>query len=115
METTPHTSPTNGRAEWASGMEETPSVDLMLLHLGGTRVLGLLVTMDDRQGFAALERFNPTVAIPVHYNDYTVFKSPLDDFAQRVAQAGRQSQARYLQHGDTYTFTVGADGFTPGE
>jgi hypothetical protein len=53
---------------------------LALLHLGGTKVLGIMVTMDAQQGV------EPRTAI--HYNDYTVFKSPLDDFKRAVAEAG---------------------------
>lgn len=87
-----------------------PEIDLMLLHLGGTRVLGLLVTMDAKQGMRALDLFEPKTTIPIHYNDYTVFKSPLEDFAKRVAAAGRQPQVRYLRHGDTYSFEVSEQG-----
>ena len=47
----------------------------------GTRILGLLlVTMDGKQGADLLERVRPHVTVPVHYNDYTVFRSPLEDF-----------------------------------
>src|SRR5215213_6252283 len=52
-----------------------PDVDLALLHLGGTRVLGVLVTMDDEQGVEMLRIIQPEKAIPIHYNDYDVFKS----------------------------------------
>lgn len=87
-----------------------PEIDIMVLHLGGARVLGLLVTMDAKQGTRALEMFEPKMAIPVHYNDYTIFTSPLEDFAKRVAMTGRQAQVRYLRHGDTYAFDVNEQG-----
>lgn len=48
----------------------------------------------------------PQVAIPIHYNDYEVFKSPLEDFKAAVIKAGLQSQVKYLNHGDIYTFEV---------
>ena len=32
-----------------------PHVDLALLHLGGTRVMGILVTMDAEQGIQAMQ------------------------------------------------------------
>ena len=83
-----------------------PSIDLALLHLGGTRVLGILLTMDGRQGVQALKIVRPRLAIPIHFNDYTVFKSPLRDFRAAVAAAGLQQQVRYLRHGETYTFAV---------
>ena len=36
-----------------------PEIDLALLHLGGTRVLGILVTMDAEQGVEALRIIDP--------------------------------------------------------
>jgi L-ascorbate metabolism protein UlaG (beta-lactamase superfamily) len=85
-----------------------PDIDLALLHLGGTRILGVLVTMDTRQGVEAIRIIEPRTAIPIHYNDYTVFKSPLDDFKRAVAEAGLEDRVHYLSHGDTYDFEVPA-------
>ncbi len=79
-------------------------IDLALLHLGGTRVLGVLLTMDGKQGVEALKIVRPRTAIPIHYNDYTVFKSPLRDFVREVRAAGLEQKVRYLKHGETYTF-----------
>ena len=87
-----------------------PDIDLALLHLGGTRVLGILVTMDAKQGVEMLRIVRPRLAIPIHYNDYDVFKSPLSDFQQAVEAAGLADRVRYLSHGDTYSFTVGERG-----
>lgn len=81
-----------------------PEIDLALLHLGGTRVFGVLLTMDGEQGVEALSIISPATAIPIHFNDYTVFKSPLEDFKKAVAAAGLENRVRYLKHGDTYTF-----------
>jgi L-ascorbate metabolism protein UlaG (beta-lactamase superfamily) len=86
--------------------ERYPEIDLALLHLGGTRVLGLLVTMDAEQGVEAMRIIDPRTAVPIHYNDYTVFKSPLDDFKKAVAEAGLEDRVRYLAHGETYEFEV---------
>ena len=83
-----------------------PGIDLALLHLGGTRVLGVLVTMDARQGVEAIRIIEPRTAIPIHYSDYTVFKSPLEDFKRAVAEAGLEERVHYLAHGDTYEFEV---------
>jgi len=85
-----------------------PGVDLALLHLGGTRVLGVLVTMDDEQGVQMMQIVQPRVAIPIHYNDYDVFKSPLEDFKRAAAEAGFSDRLVYLTHGETYEFKVGA-------
>jgi L-ascorbate metabolism protein UlaG (beta-lactamase superfamily) len=83
-----------------------PQIDLALLHLGGTRVLGILVTMDGKQGVQLMQMVAPQHAIPIHYNDYDVFTSPLADFQQEVQAAGLEERVHYLRHGDTYTFTV---------
>lgn len=85
-----------------------PDIDLALLHLGGTRIFGVLLTMDAQQGIEAIHIINPHEVIPVHYNDYNVFKSPLVDFKQLVAIAGLESRVKYLDHGNTYTFEVAA-------
>lgn len=86
--------------------ERYPEIDLALLHLGGTRVLGVLVTMDTVQGVEAMRIVDPRTAIPIHYNDYTVFKSPLEDFKKAVAEAGLEDRVKYLAHGETYEFEV---------
>jgi L-ascorbate metabolism protein UlaG (beta-lactamase superfamily) len=83
-----------------------PGIDLALLHLGGTKVLGILVTMDAKQGVEAIRIIEPRTAIPIHYNDYTVFKSPLEDFEQAVTEAGLEERVHYLAHGDTYEFEI---------
>lgn len=85
-----------------------PEIDLALFHLGGTRILGILLTMDAEQGVEALRIINPREVIPIHYNDYEVFKSPLEDFKRAVAEAGFADRVRYLSHGETYAFEVAA-------
>ena len=84
--------------------ERFPGVDIALLHLGGTRVMGILVTMDDEQGVEMIRIVQPEVAIPIHYNDYDVFKSPLEDFQAAVEKAGLSERVAYLTHGDSYEF-----------
>jgi L-ascorbate metabolism protein UlaG (beta-lactamase superfamily) len=85
-----------------------PGVDLALLHLGGTRVLGILVTMDDEQGVEMMNIIEPDTAIPIHYNDYDVFKSPLEDFKRAAEFAGLQDRIVYLAHGESYEFRLDA-------
>ncbi len=80
------------------------NIDLGLLHLGGTRVLGILVTMDAAQGIECLRIIQPDLAIPIHYNDYDVFKDPLENFVRAVERAGLQEKVRYLYHGESYSF-----------
>jgi L-ascorbate metabolism protein UlaG (beta-lactamase superfamily) len=81
-------------------------VDLALLHLGGTRVLGIMVTMDAEQGVEAMRIVDPRIAIPIHYNDYEVFTSPLEDFKRTVSEAGLDDRVHYMSHGDTYEFGI---------
>jgi L-ascorbate metabolism protein UlaG (beta-lactamase superfamily) len=83
-----------------------PQIDLALFHLGGTRILGILLTMDAEQGVEAIRIINPQEVIPIHYNDYEVFKSPLEDFKQAVEAAGFGDRVTYLSHGETYNFEV---------
>jgi L-ascorbate metabolism protein UlaG (beta-lactamase superfamily) len=85
-----------------------PEIDLGLFHLGGTRVMGVMVTMDDEQGVEAIRIIQPDVAIPIHYNDYDVFKSPLEDFKRAADEAGLSERMIYLAHGETYNFEIPA-------
>lgn len=82
-----------------------PGIDLALLHLGGTRILGVFkVTMDGKDGVQMMQIVKPKKTIPIHYNDYDVFKSPLAEFAREVKAAGLDESVVYLSQGDTYTF-----------
>lgn len=82
-----------------------PAVDLALLHLGGTRLLGMVkVSMDGKDGVRMMQRIAPARAIPVHYDDYDVFKSPLADFQGAVRAAGLEQKVIYLRGGDSYAF-----------
>lgn len=49
-----------------------PSIDLMLIHLGGTTIPSkklplLMVTMDAVQGLGLIRLVNPDLTIPIHY------------------------------------------------
>lgn len=83
-----------------------PEIDLALFHLGGTRIMGMLLTMDADQGVEAIRIIQPRQVIPIHYNDYTVFKSPLEDFKKAAADAGFEDRVIYLGHGQLYNFEV---------
>jgi len=88
-------------------------IDLMLVHLGGTTIPSpnlplLMVTMDATQGVQLMQLINPEVTIPVHYDDYDVFLSPLDDFKKAVESAGWGDRVVYLDRGDQYRFSVGS-------
>ncbi|MFC8869272.1 MBL fold metallo-hydrolase [Streptomyces sp. NPDC057148] len=73
-----------------------PGLDLAVLHLGGTTLPGgFVVTMDGRQGAELARRLDPRLILPVHYDDYSVFRSPLDAF---LAEADRKGLADRLVH-----------------
>ncbi|KAA8905552.1 beta-lactamase superfamily domain-containing protein [Sphaerosporella brunnea] len=86
-------------------------IDLMLVHLGGTTIPGphlplLMVTMDAKEGIELMRLIRPEVTIPIHYDDYDVFMSPLKHFKDAVAKAGMNSQIVYLDRGDAFMFDV---------
>ena len=62
--------------------ERFPDLDATVIHLGGTRGLGVLVTMDDQQAADMVAVISPSPSI--RYDDYTVFRSPLSDFLDEV-------------------------------
>jgi L-ascorbate metabolism protein UlaG (beta-lactamase superfamily) len=84
------------------------NIHVALLHLGGTRILGIIVTMDAQQGLEAIRILDPQTAIPIHYNDYPVFKSSLEEFQTAVREAGFEDRVRYLRHGETFRFEAGS-------
>ena len=52
-----------------------PEIPLAVLHLGTTTLPGgLMVTMDHRQGCDLIEILNSKQVVPIHLDDYTVFK-----------------------------------------
>lgn len=79
-------------------------IDLGLFHTGGTTLLGVIVTMTGAQGVKAAEIIQPRVAIPIHYNDYSVFLSGLGDFQRAAAAADTTVEFKYLKHGESYHF-----------
>ncbi len=82
-----------------------PGVDLALLNLGGTRLLGFVtVTMDAEEGVRMMQVIMPEKAIPIHYNDYDVFRSPLSDFKSEIERAGLADKIIYLKPGATFAF-----------
>jgi L-ascorbate metabolism protein UlaG (beta-lactamase superfamily) len=96
-----------------------PEIDLGLFHVGGTTILGVLVTMSGERGVHAVEIIHPRVAIPIHFNDYSVFLSGLGAFRAAATGASHTLATRvhYLRHGDTYRFSAehGPVGIDQGE
>lgn len=79
-----------------------PEIDAAVLHLGGTRLPGgLMVTMDAAQGADLMQLLIPGMTIPVHFDDYWLFRSPLADFRAEVIRRGLVDQVRFIERGDT--------------
>jgi L-ascorbate metabolism protein UlaG (beta-lactamase superfamily) len=79
-----------------------PDIDTCVLHLGGTTLPGgFVVTMDAEQGVRLLELVRPRQAVPVHYDDYGVFKSPLSDFRRAAERTGLDEVVTYVERGQT--------------
>lgn len=86
-------------------------IDLMLVHLGGTTIPSpslplLMVTMDAVQGVKLMQLIRPETTIPIHFDDYDVFLSPLEDFRKEVERAGLSGGVVYLDRGDAFSFAV---------
>ncbi len=79
-----------------------------MLHLGGTTLPGgLVVTMDAEQGADLLDVIRPYRALPVHHDDYGVFRSPLSDFLAEAARRGHGGRILCRRPGERVT--VGGD------
>jgi L-ascorbate metabolism protein UlaG (beta-lactamase superfamily) len=85
--------------------ERFPGLDLALLHLGGTRVLGILLSMDHEQGADLVDLLRPERVVPIHFDDYGLFTSPVSDFLAEVRDRGTSAEVRLLNRGDTLPLT----------
>lgn len=86
------------------------AIDAGVLHLGGTRLpaggrlpFGLTVTMDGRQGTEVVDMLKLPKVIPVHFDDYTVFASPLSDFTDEMKRRGLADRIIEVGRGDSIT------------
>ncbi|WP_375489899.1 MBL fold metallo-hydrolase [uncultured Jatrophihabitans sp.] len=82
--------------------ERFPDIDAAMLHLGGTTLPGgMVVTMDAGQGADLLDLVRPRLAVPVHNDDYGVFKSPLSAFLDETQRRGTRASVRVVAPGET--------------
>lgn len=73
-----------------------------MLHLGGTRLPGgIKVTMDGADGAELVSRLGARTHVPIHYDDYTAFKSPLSDFRSAVTDRGLLDAVTWVERGET--------------
>ncbi|MPQ98930.1 metal-dependent hydrolase [Modestobacter sp. I12A-02628] len=85
----------------ADVLERCGPLDVAIPHLGGTRALGVTVTMDARQGADLVELLRPALTVPVHFDDYSRFASPLGDFVAEVADRRLPGTLRPVRRGET--------------
>ena len=81
-------------------LERCGALDVVIPHLGGTKALGVTVTMDARQGADLVELLKPKVTVPVHFDDYSRFASPLGDFVEEVRRRRAPGELRTVHRGD---------------
>ncbi|KKJ94521.1 MBL fold metallo-hydrolase [Micromonospora sp. HK10] len=93
------------RPQLAQIPQRFPDIDAMLIHLGGTRVAGILLTMDAKQGADVVELIRPQLTVPIHYDDYPVFRSPLRHFVEEARRRGFARQVRTIHRGETVPLT----------
>ena len=78
-----------------------PDVDAAVVHLGGTRVLAHTVTMDGPMFAEFLQRVRPGRVVPVHYDDYGVMVSGLDDAVAAARSVGFAQRLEVVPRGGT--------------
>ena len=78
-----------------------PEIDLGIFHLGGTKVAGILVTMDADQGIEAVRLIGAEQVMPIHFDDYDLFTSPLEDFVARMHEEGLDDHLVKIGRGET--------------
>jgi L-ascorbate metabolism protein UlaG (beta-lactamase superfamily) len=83
-----------------------PDIDVAVLHLGGARVMGVMVTMDGDQGARLARLVDPRLVVPVHYDDYDRCRSPIEEFQRAARAAGIDARVRLLRRGDRLAFSV---------
>ncbi|MFB9178386.1 MBL fold metallo-hydrolase [Dactylosporangium sucinum] len=86
--------------------ERYGDIDAALLHLGGTRILGALVTMNARDGVALSRLLQPRRIVPIHYDDYPVFQEPLSTFLRMAEVSGLADAVRPVIRGQTVDLTA---------
>jgi L-ascorbate metabolism protein UlaG (beta-lactamase superfamily) len=76
-------------------------IDVIVAHLGGTRVLLHTVTMDAKMGVQLLRQVPAPRVVTVHYDDYPVFRSPARSFVDLLARSGLLTQVVVPARGET--------------
>ena len=62
---------------------------------------GLMVTMDAAEGADLMDMIGARITVPVHFDDYGLFTSPLVDFRTETHNRGTIAGVRFVARGDT--------------
>ncbi|KAI2795250.1 hypothetical protein POX_a01855 [Penicillium oxalicum] len=88
-------------------------IDLMLAHLGGTMIpspavspLAFQVSMDAGQAVRLIKLMEPTVMIPLHFEDYVNQTGSLAEFLDQMKQAGLEKKLIVLERRESFGFRV---------
>ncbi|GAA1270257.1 hypothetical protein GCM10009609_36690 [Pseudonocardia aurantiaca] len=79
------------------------SADIRPTGRGSLTFVGTATTVLRLGGFTLLE---PATVVPVHYDDYGVFRSPLVDFVAEMRRRGHDGRLRPVVRGDTVELTA---------
>ena len=82
-------------------LERCGPLDVVVPHFGGSKEIGIMVTMEAWQGAVLVELLTPSVTVPVHFDDYGRFRSPLGDFVAEVARRQAPGELRTVQRVET--------------
>jgi hypothetical protein len=84
------------------------AIEVGVLQLGGTRLpagarlpFWLTVTLDGVAGAAAVQIFDLAKVIPVHFDDYGIFASPLSEFTQEMTRRALSDRIVNVWRGET--------------
>lgn len=62
--------------------------------------------MDADQGADLVELVRPEVTVPIHYDQYSVFRSPLQDFVDLWRSRGLPGRLRTVSRGETVSLSA---------
>ncbi|MFP5070731.1 hypothetical protein ACLFMI_13820 [Pseudonocardia nantongensis] len=60
--------------------------------------------MTGEQAVRCVEIIGPRMAVPIRYNDFSVFQSGLDDVKQAAEASTPETEFHYVSHGDEHRF-----------
>ena len=63
--------------------------------------MGITVTLDAAGGLEVVRTIDPRLCVPIHYDDYDAFKSPIEDFIAAVTEAGLEDRVAVLERGES--------------